>query len=109
MNKKVYILLFCLSGSISFAYKQQQFCQNPPTTHAKILCKKQPKKVEKASIELPPLQPRPVKTQRATPQNTAPKSLKPSSTHQAPRTIQPEFTYKPYVPGGYKSPEQEKK
>ena len=74
MNKKAYILLLCLSGSVSFAYKQQQFCQNPPTTHAKILCKRHPKRLEKASVELPPLQPRPVKTQRVIPQKTSPKA-----------------------------------
>ena len=52
MNKKAYILLLCLSGS-AFAYKQQQFCQNLQL-HMQNLCKRHPKRLEKASVELPP-------------------------------------------------------
>ena len=85
-----------------------QFCKAPPSTHARILCKKRKKnnikqiiqdeisdalKPKRESVALPPLKEKKVN-------KIVRKQPKP--------TPQEQFVYKPYTPGAFSTPKKEK-
>lgn len=120
MNKLLFSLCLTLL-SVSASAGTKEFCQAPPSTHARILCSKQQfsvkrqiqdeitntlKKPKRQSVELPPLQEK--TTSRTQSKNLPTSKTKPASKSKSSKTYSEPFTYKPYTPGAFSTPKKEK-